>query len=60
MRLWIEGRFKDKKRGGQEWHHTKMRDPRRAGRLWLAMAVAILWVVEVGGAAEAEEEASKG
>jgi hypothetical protein len=36
-----------------------MRDPRRAGRLWLAMAVAALWVVGVGGNAEAEEERKK-
>jgi hypothetical protein len=59
MRFWIEGGFKDQKRGGWQWHHTKMRDPRRAGRLWLAMAVATLWVVGVGGNAEAEEEAQK-
>jgi hypothetical protein len=59
MRFWIEGGFKDQKRGGWQWHHTKMRDPRRAGRLWLAMAVATLWVVGVGGNAEAEEEVQK-
>lgn len=59
MRFWIEGGFKDQKRGGWQWHHTKMRDPRRAGRLWLAMAVATLWVVGVGGNAEAEEEIHK-
>lgn len=57
MRFWIEGSFKDQKRGGWQWHHTKMRDPHRAGCLWLAMAVATLWVVSVGGEAEAEEEA---
>jgi Transposase DDE domain len=57
MRFWIEGGFKDQKRGGWQWHHTKMRDPRRAGRLWVVMAVATLWVVSVGGQAEAEEEA---
>ncbi len=56
MRFWIEGGFKDQKRGGWQWHHTKMRDPRRAGRLWLAMAVATLWVLSVGGQAEAQEE----
>lgn len=56
MRFWIEGGFKDQKRGGWQWHHTKMRDPRRAERLWLAMAVATLWVLSVGGQAEAQEE----
>ncbi len=52
MRTWIEGGFKDCKRGGWHWHQTKMTDPARAARLWLAIAVATLWVVSVGGAAE--------
>src|SRR5437016_10471593 len=29
-----------------------MRDPERAARLWLAVAVATLWLLRVGGAAE--------
>jgi Transposase DDE domain len=53
MRSWIEGGFKDLKRGGWQWHQTKMTDPARATRLWLAMAVATLWVVSVGGEADA-------
>lgn len=53
LRAWIEGSYKDAKRGGWHWEQTKMRDPRRAERLWLAMAVATLWVVSVGSAAEA-------
>lgn len=52
MRSWIEGGFKDMKRGGWQWHQTKMTDPARAMRLWLALAVATLWVVSVGGEAE--------
>jgi hypothetical protein len=52
MRSWIEGGFKDLKRGGWGWHQTKMQDPARAERLWLAMAVATLWVVSVGGQGE--------
>lgn len=52
MRYWIEGGFKDFKRGGWGWQHTKMLDAGRAERLWLAMAVATLWAVAVGGAAE--------
>ena len=35
-----------------------MTDPERATRLWLAMAVATLWVVSVGGAVEVSEPAS--
>ncbi len=52
MRYWIEGGFKDFKRGGWGWQHTKMLDAGRAERLWLAMAVATLWTVAVGSAAE--------
>jgi hypothetical protein len=53
LRAWIETSYKDAKRGGWHWEQTKMRDPRRAERLWLAMALATLWVVSVGCAAEA-------
>ncbi len=53
MRSWIECGFKDCKRGGWQWHQTKMTDPARAERLWLAIAVATLWVVSVGGEADA-------
>jgi len=53
MRSWIEGGFKDTKRGGWQWHQTKMVDPQRAERLWLAIAVATLWAVSVGGQADA-------
>jgi hypothetical protein len=40
MRTWIECGFKDTKRGGWQWHQTKMKDPERAARLWVAIAVA--------------------
>lgn len=53
MRSWIEGGFKDTKRGGWQWHQTKMVDPARAERLWLAIAVATLGVLSVGGEADA-------
>ncbi|WP_293044321.1 hypothetical protein [Moorena sp. SIO1F2] len=36
-------------RGGWQWHQTKMTDPQRAERHWLAIAIATLWVVSVGG-----------
>lgn len=52
LRAWIEGGFKDFKRGGWGWQHTKMLDPQRAERLWLALAVSTLWVVGVGSQAE--------
>ncbi len=58
MRAWIECGFKDTKRGGWNWHYTKMEDPARAERHWLVMAVATLWVVSVGGVVDAEQPAS--
>ena len=35
-----------------------MKDPERAARLWVAIAVATLWVVSVGGQAEATQTCS--
>lgn len=52
LRAWIECGFKDSKRGGWHWEQTKMLDPARAERLWLAIAVATLWTVSVGCQAE--------
>ncbi len=40
------------------WHHTKMTDPQRAERLWLAIAVATLYLVSIGGQAEVNLPAS--
>jgi hypothetical protein len=53
MRSWIEDSFKDLKRGGWQWQYTRMIDPARAARFWLALAVATLWVVSVGGEVDA-------
>ena len=52
LRAWCEQGFKCLKRGGWQWQSTRMTDPARVARLWLAMAVATLWVVSVGGAQE--------
>jgi hypothetical protein len=52
LRAWIEQGLKITKRAGWQWHRTRMRDPERAARLWLAVAVATLWLLSVGGAAE--------
>jgi len=57
LRSWIEQFFKDGKRGGWQWQQTRMTDPARAERVWLALAIATLWLVRVGGADEATEEA---
>jgi len=57
MRAWIEQGFRTIKRGGWQWQGTRMTDPKRAERLWLAVSVATLWLLSVGGEAEAEAEA---
>jgi hypothetical protein len=53
LRAWIEQGFKITKRGGWQWQRTRMTDPQRAARLWLAVAVATLWLLSVGGEADA-------
>lgn len=58
LRSWIECGFKDTKRGGWQWQQTRITDPERASRLWLAVAVATLWAVSVGGEADATLPAS--
>lgn len=52
LRAWVEQGFKDLKRGGLQWQHTRMADPERVQRLWLVLAVTTLWLVRVGGEAE--------
>ena len=54
VRTWIEQGFKCLKRGGWQWQATRMADPARAERLWLALAVATSWVIAIGDAAEQE------
>ena len=58
MRGWIERGFKLTKRAGWQWQATRVTDPDRAARLWLAVAVATLWLVSIGGAADAALPAS--
>jgi hypothetical protein len=52
LRCWCEQGFKCIKRGSWQWQYTRMHDPQRAERLWLAIAVATLWCVAVGAQVE--------
>jgi hypothetical protein len=52
-RAWVEQGFKVIKRGGLQGQQTRITDPGRLERLWLAIAVTTLWLVAVG--AEGEE-----
>jgi hypothetical protein len=54
LRSWVECGFKDFKRGGFGWHHEKMQDAGRVERLWLAMAVAMVWLLCLGTQAESQ------
>ena len=47
--MWVEHGFKVLKSGCWQWQHTRMTDPGRAARLWAVLAVATLWMMEVGG-----------
>ena len=56
LRSWIEAGFKVIKGGaGLEWRYRRMEDPERVERLWLVLAVATVWVVALGVAAEVRE-----
>lgn len=52
FRSWIECSYRDLKSDGWQWHKTRLRQPDRAERHWLAMAVALLWMVTLGGEQE--------
>ena len=58
LRAWIAQGCKITKRAGWQWQRTPMTQPDRAARLWLAVAVATLWLLSVGGEAEATVPAS--
>lgn len=58
LRSWIEGGFKDLKRGGWQWQQTRITDPKRVERFWVAIAVATLWVMSVGGESEMTQPVS--
>jgi hypothetical protein len=56
LRGWIEHGYKMVKGEGWKLPRTRIKDSARLERLWLAVAVATLWVLEVGGEAEIEEQ----
>ena len=52
FRSWIECSYRDVKSDGFGWQRTRLKQPDRAERHWLAMAVAMLWMVTLGGEQE--------
>jgi len=53
LRAWMEQGFHSTTRAGWPWPRPRLRDPDRAARLWLAVAVATWWWRRVGGATDA-------
>jgi hypothetical protein len=51
-RSWIEQGFRDLKSDGWQLSQTRMTDPERVGRWWVAAALATLWVLEAGTEAQ--------
>lgn len=47
-RMHIEQSFRDEKSGSFDLHHSHLRDPQRLDHLLLAIAVAVLWMYELG------------
>src|SRR5438270_12145430 len=54
LRGWIEQGYKRVKGEGWNLPRTRIGACQRLERLWLAVAVATLWVLEVGGEAEVD------
>lgn len=52
VRTWCEQGFKCTKRGGWQWQQTRTTDSGRAARVWLALAIATLWMVTLGSELE--------
>lgn len=52
FRSWIECSYRDVKSDGWQWQKTRLLKAERAERHWLAMAVAMLWMVTLGGEQE--------
>jgi hypothetical protein len=55
LRMWIEHGYGQFKSAGWQWQKTRISEPDRAGRMWLAIALATFWVVAVGGQREHDE-----
>jgi hypothetical protein len=54
-RMWVEQGFKVLKSGQWDWQATRITEAARAERQWAALAVATVWMVEMGGAGAAAQ-----
>lgn len=58
-RMHIEESFRDEKSGGFDLEATHLRDPKRLDSLLLALAVAVLWMYEIGEQVMRDEHRSE-
>jgi hypothetical protein len=58
LRSTTECVYRDIKSDGWKWQHTRLLDPSRAERVWLAIAVATLWMLFLCGSAESSSLAN--
>ncbi len=56
LRAWIEQGFRAMKSGAYHCERLRVSDPERAERIWLVLAVSLLWTHAVGGLEAPEEE----
>jgi hypothetical protein len=56
FRAWVEQGFKVIKSGALNWQRTRMDKAERAERVWLAIAVSVLWLVVIGAAVEGDRQ----
>src|SRR5688500_11138217 len=54
LRMWIEAGFKDFKRGGLRWEHSKIADAQRMERLMLVMSLPLLHLLRFVNGASAQ------
>lgn len=57
-RMHIEESFRDDKSGGFDLHSSHLADPKRLDTLLLALAVAVLWIYELGETVLTDEKRS--
>lgn len=58
LRLWIELGFRVLKSIGWQWQKSRISNPQRAERLWLALSLATIWTLAYGTWAEDQAAAS--
>jgi len=58
LRTWIELGFRVLKSIAWRWHKSRLVDPHRAERLWLALAVATVWTLAYGTWVEDRQQGS--